>query len=440
MGSYTAYGVFILASLFYLYEWLVQVSPSVMTNILMQEFHTDSAGLGLLASFFYWAYMPMQLVGGLMYDRFGPRRVLTAAIGICVTGAFFFSMTSNLFWADFSRFLMGFGAGCSFVGVLVLIARWFPVKQFALLAGTAQFLSSVGAIGGGTPLAHAIDTYGWRSAIFIVACLGVALAVGVWLVVRDYPADFDRSHEQNEHDQTFADIMMRLREVFQSRQTWLTVIYAYFIWAPFVIFPAMWGVVFFEKLYQFDTSQATNMISMIWLGVGFGSAFFGWWSDRFATRILPMAVPAVIGMVVSVIVLYVPNIPTSSMFIIMFLFGLAGAGQTVSFALIRDINKERNVGTAFGLNNMMVVAGGAVFHPLVGLLIHFFWNGAYQANGVPLYSVTAYQKSLFIIPLCFAIATIISVFFLEETHGRHIAEDDEPLLKARKVEQAPLEA
>lgn len=62
-----------LAAMFYMYEFILQVSPAVMTNELMRDLNLNAASLGTMAAFYYYSYTPMQLPAGLLYDRFGPR-------------------------------------------------------------------------------------------------------------------------------------------------------------------------------------------------------------------------------------------------------------------------------------------------------------------------------------------------------------------------------
>ena len=46
LGSARAYMICGLAALFYLYEFVLQVSPGVMTEPLMRDLSVDAAGLG----------------------------------------------------------------------------------------------------------------------------------------------------------------------------------------------------------------------------------------------------------------------------------------------------------------------------------------------------------------------------------------------------------
>ncbi|NRA90757.1 MAG: hypothetical protein HRU43_06490 [Simkaniaceae bacterium] len=57
-----------------------------------------------------------------------------------------------------------------------------------------------------------------------------------------------------------------------------------------------------------------------------------------------------------------------------------------------------------------------LFQPLVGGVLHFIWNGNMDSSGIPLYSVGNYQVGLLVVPLCFLVSLIVSLFFIKETY------------------------
>lgn len=400
-----------LAALFYLYEFVLQVSPSVMTNQLMASFNIKAGALGAISAFYYYAYTPMQLPAGILYDRFGPRKVMACAILVCAMGALFFSMTHDVFFASLGRFFMGAGSAFSFIGVLLLISRWFPPQYFALLAGVAQFMSSIGAITGQVPLAHAIENYGWQQSMFVISLIGFGLALLVWLAVRDRPPHSRYTLLPKPKRQSIKG----LKTVVKKSQTWFTGIYAFCSWAPMVIFAALWGVPYLARLYNVNTTIASSAVAMVWLGVGIGSPILGWYSDFIASRCKPLFMVQMIGFFASIVVLYVPGVPFALMYVFLFVMGFAASGQALSFGLVKDNNRPTIVGTAIGFNNMSVVAGGAILQPLAGYLIQYFWHGDYL-NGIANYTANEYREAMFLIPLCYLIAIFVVRRFIRETH------------------------
>lgn len=403
----------LLGAMFYLYEFVLQVSPGVITKELMRDLHLNAAGLGTMAACYFYAYAPMQLPAGLLYDRFGPRRLMTIAILACAAGALFFSMTEGVALASLGRFLMGIGSAFSFIGALLLVSRWFRPQYFAAIAGIVGLMSSLGAIAGEAPLAAAVAHWGWRHSIEWIAYAGGFLAIIVYLVVRDGPPDL-----LNQYRLTQPGEMKRLRDVCGNRETWWIALYSFAIWAPIVAF-ALWGVPFLEKAYHLDTSTASLACSMMWLGIGLGGPVVGWWSDNMGRRCTPLTLCGMIGLVSVTAVIYVA-LPTTMLFVFMFLFGIASSAIGLAFAVVKDNNHFHYVGTAIGLNNMATVAGGALFQPLVGILLSSHSTGVMQA-GIPVYAVSDYRIALAVVPFCYLCSALISKFFLRETHCQSVS-------------------
>ncbi|WP_370272471.1 MFS transporter [Legionella sp. km535] len=409
-----AYFIFFLAASFYLYEFILQVAPSVMAESMMKTFGVTGQGFGVISAFYFYAYAPSQLPAGVLYDRYGPRKLMTFAIILCAIGSAFFASTDSVFTACIGRFLIGIGSAFSFIGVLVLISRWFPPYYFAILAGIAQLMSSVGAMFGEMPLAALIDHVGWRNASFILSAVGFILAGFFWAFIRDYP------HQQNQSipEHYLRDEWKRLVAVCKHAHTWITGAYAFAIWTPIAVFAALWGVPYLQEKYQISVVAASGLCSMIWIGIGIGSPLLGWLSDRIQSRRIALIISAVLGLFATLTLLYYPDLPYSCSYLILFILGLGAGGQTVSFAVVKENNPPELVGTASGFNNLSVLIGGAIFQPMVGYILQN--TGSWRlVNGVHVYDISSYQTALLVMPLCFLGSLLISAFLIKETHPAH---------------------
>ncbi len=407
----SAYVIFFLAASFYLYEFVLQVAPSVMAESMMKTFGVTGEGFGFISAFYFYAYAPAQLPAGVLYDRYGPRKLMTFAIILCAFGSAFFASTDSVFTASVGRFLIGIGSAFSFIGVLVLISRWFPPHYFAILAGVAQLMSSVGAMFGEMPLAALINCVGWRSASFLLAAVGFILAVFFWLYIRDYP------HQQNQSvpEHYLREEWKRLVAVCKHAHTWIIGGYAFAIWTPIAVFAALWGVPFLQEKFHISVVAASGLCSMIWLGIGVGSPLLGWISDKIESRRIALIISAVLGLFATLILLYLPQLTLAWAYVILFILGLGAGGQTVSFAVVKENNPAELVGTASGFNNLSVLIGGAIFQPLVGYILQHI-DSSHLVNGVHVYSVSSYQTALLVMPLCFLGSLLIAAFILKESH------------------------
>jgi len=357
-------------------------------------------GLGIVASLYFFAYMPMQLVAGLLSDRFGPRRLLTIMIFICAMGALVFSQAHSLWSVALGRVLMGFGSAFAFTGTLVIISRWFATKYFATLTGILQLMSSIGAIIASTPLAIFIANYGWRAAMLYLALLGFILAGLVYRIIRDMPP------KATPIKQVQPGELKRLKRVIRNPQTWSIGVYSFLLWAPMIVFGELWGAPYVSAYYAVSIKQASLVIDMLWLGVAISCPLTALLSEYIRQRLVVLKLMTLLGFIVSLLMVLNLHVPFYAMGLLSFLLGCSASGAILTFAMINEINPSSDTGTAIGFNNMMVVAGGALLHPLVGYILKFWWSGQI-VNGAPIYSAIEYQHALWVLPLLYVVAGFI---------------------------------
>jgi MFS family permease len=191
--------------------------------------------------------------------------------------------------------------------------------------------------------------------------------------------------------------------------------YAFCIWTPIAVFAALWGVPYLQAKYQVGVVMASGLCSMIWLGIGIGSPLLGWVSDRFYSRRLALTISALLGLISTIILLYIPNVSITWMYGVLFMLGLGAGGQTVSFAVVKDNNPAHLVGTASGFNNLSVLLGGALFQPLVGVMLHRS-DAWHLVQDVHVYSMSSYQIALLIMPCCYLLSLILSLYCIKESY------------------------
>ena len=97
----------ILGAIFYCYEYILRIEPSVMVPELMRQFSLSAEHFGALTALYYFAYTPMQIAVGMLTDIFGPRRMLTFAVLVCALGSVMFGYTQIVFVAAVGRFFFG---------------------------------------------------------------------------------------------------------------------------------------------------------------------------------------------------------------------------------------------------------------------------------------------------------------------------------------------
>ena len=63
------YGMLLLT---YIFVYFDRVAPAVVAPELMKEFNLTAAGLGILASMYFYPYGAMQIPSGILSNRLGP--------------------------------------------------------------------------------------------------------------------------------------------------------------------------------------------------------------------------------------------------------------------------------------------------------------------------------------------------------------------------------
>lgn len=410
-----------LGAVFYSYEYLLRIAPSVMEHSLRSHFNLSATGFGFLSSIYYFAYVPMQLPVGVLLDRYGPQRLLTIACFICVVGTFLFTGTSTFWVAATGRFLVGFGSAFAFVGVLKLATIWLPENRLAMASGMTSALGPIGAMLGDNFLELFVESWGWIKTLNITAYFGIILTIVLWFGIHDKQG----KHRQHGTVSNIKSGMIDLGIIIRNKQIWVNGMYGCLVYLPTTVFAELWGIPYLMHAHGMSAHAAGVANSFLFLGFILGAPLMGYISDRLARRKFPMLFGAAGAAVLMMVILYLPGLSETSIQYLMFLLGLLYSAQAIVFAVGRELSPGEAAGTAMAVTNMIVMLGAMFLQPLVGRLLDFSLSkhlgdaavsGAAVSNLQRLYSVDDYQFALSIIPVGILIAAILT-FFLKETHA-----------------------
>ena len=413
--SYLRWIVWGLGCLFYFYEFLLQVSPGVMSNELMHDFSLTSQTLGLLSGIYFYSYTPMQIPGGVLMDRFGPHRLLTLATTVCALGTLAFGMTDSFFTACIARLMIGFGSAFAAVGTFKLAANWFPPQRFAFMTGLTVTIGMLGAIGGEGPLALFIDYFGWRASMEILGIVGLFIALLILLIAKDAPTHTKKTQI---HVKEEGSLLTSLLELIKNNQLWLVATYGGLMYMATPVFCGLWGVPFLMFKLHLTKAIAANYVSLVLVGWAVASPLWGLFSNRVGARKPPMAIGAVGALITSLLFIYTPLQAGLPMQILLFAFGVFSAGFLPSFAAAKELCNKRYVATSLSFMNMMNMLGIALAQPLIGYILDRFWQGEI-IDQVRVYPLSAYYIALAILPTGILIALLI-LPFIKETHCQNV--------------------
>ena len=403
----TAWIIWIIAALYYSYEFFLRISPTVMVPDLMHAFSVNAATLGVLSACYYYAYASMQIPVGMLLDRFGIRRLLTLAAILVALGCFAFAHTTQLWVAEVGRVFMGLGSAFAFISCVKLARAWFSHTWLAVVIGLTNTLGVMGAMFGGAPLAHFVESVGWRTTLWVAGFIGITLALLIALIVRDAPAHI------NSEKATVHQFWQDLKYVISRRNNWLVAIFAGLMVAPISAFTELWSVPFLIQVHHITRVDAALLSTVMFIGIACGGPVHGWLSGILKSRLPVLRGGAMGALVCLLLILYIPISSKIILVGLLFLFGFFTSSMLLCFAINSENNPLWATGVAIGFTNMLVMAGGALFQPLVGYLLDVF-AGVKSHQVVTQFSTHNFQLALTVLPICLLCAVILVHFIKAE--------------------------
>lgn len=362
-----AWSVWLMAAIFVFFQFYLQLSSGQIVDAVMKSFSLTTFGGGLLAGAYYYVYVLLQAPAGMLMDRYGPRLILSIGAAIVCVGCVLFAEATSLSVAIIGRALMGAGAAFAFVGCLNLIAKWFPMRRFAIMTAIVEAAGMVGAIFGCLWLADFVSRVGWRTCMTASGILAGILAVFLWLVVRNAPR-----RKVPLVRVTAFDLWLGVKRLLRNRVVWINGVYSGCMFSVLTVFTALWAIPFLQQSHHFTLFESTLIACCLYLGVMIGSPILGVLDVRFDYRRLILVLSAILSSAALFIVIFYVALPTWLLASLFFIAGLFVSTYVLTFAIANEIAIPTNRATCIGLTNMLCVGFSPILQPLIGWLMHVF--------------------------------------------------------------------
>ncbi|KAL8624617.1 hypothetical protein ACOMHN_045152 [Nucella lapillus] len=161
-------------------------------DISKGEFTWDKQMQGLILGSFFWGYLLLQVPGGVISERFGPKRVVACGMFPVAILSLLTPVCARadpyLFVA--LRILLGVGEGVMYPAAQALWSQWAPTNERSRLIGFSyaggQFGNAIIFPIGGYLSAYGFDG-GWPSVFYVLGVCGFAWCVAWVLLAADTP-------------------------------------------------------------------------------------------------------------------------------------------------------------------------------------------------------------------------------------------------------------
>jgi len=400
-------------SLFFFYAFIQVNMMTPLNGELLKEFQVNSSTISFLSAWYFYANIIFIIPAGLMLDRYSVRMLMMIGIAISVIGLVIFGFSNTLALASFGRFLTGIMMAFGLIGCLKLASIWLPAIHMALASSLIITIGMLGGIIAQVPVAVMVNKFGWRNAVFVLAALGVFIAIILFFIIKE-PSIKKKEKGEN--------VFYSLMHVIKNKENWYCGIFTCFVNLPLAILGALFGSTYLMQARNFSYIESPIIVSMLFIGMIFGSPFFGWFSDYIKKRKVPMYLGSISCFIFVLLMLYLPNVSFLWMFLLFFLIGFTSASQVLGYPVITESNPAETTGTALSLAAFIIMGiGYGLGIPFVGKLLDKMWVST-MVGGIPFYQIQTYQKAFLIIPIGILIG-IIMVFLMKETKCKSISKD-----------------
>lgn len=392
-------------AVFYLYQFVLRVSPTVMVQEIRADLGLQNGDLGVLISYYYNGYAWFQIPAGFLLDYMGPRRPIVLATAMCGTGCLLFGFGEGLFLMSIGRLLMGVGSAFAFLSALKIANLWFPTKMLPLIVSLTLLMGSFGATIAGVPLSMLIDAFGWRGTILIFGAIGFALMIASYVIVHDHPVHADKTKPIN-----WGKMLTDFGILIRSPQTWVFGLFGFCMYVPLSGFGDLWGTTYIMTAYSLPKLQSSACTSAFYLGVGLTGPFLAAVSNFLGTHRQVMRWTSFIGGIGFVNLLFGVSLPYWLIAPYLFVLGGLVAGQFLAFTSVSVLNPPKLSGRATGVYNMFSMLSGVVFQPVIGSILDFC-----VPEGGKL-TTEAFQYGLSVVPIVLFVSFLLT-FLMKESYS-----------------------
>jgi MFS family permease len=368
-----AWLIYALAVMAYAVAVFQRASLGVAGVEAQRRFATTAAVLSLFAVLQLAVYAALQIPVGVLLDRIGSRRLITAGALLMGGGQLVLATAHHVALAVAGRVLVGAGDAMTFISVLRLITVWFAPARVPLLTQMTGLLGQIGQIAAAYPLVALLQGAGWSTSFLVAGGLGVAVAVLAGSALRNAPPGVG----DGVLPVGTAQAVRRLGMAWREPGTRLG------LWTHFTtqfsgtVFALLWGYPFLVVGEHRTPAEAGILITLlVVVAMGIGPTlghFAGRWPYR---RSLPVL--AIVGATVAMwtIVLAWPGrAPFVLLVVLVVVLASNGPGSLMGFDYARTENEAERIGSATGIVNVGGFVASLLTIALIGVVLSLSSGG-----------------------------------------------------------------
>jgi predicted MFS family arabinose efflux permease len=350
---------------------LLRTIPAVSLDLMAADFRIEPQALASLTSIYPFAFAAAQIPVGAAMDRFGVRPVSLALLAGTVFGAMASGFATGPESFAVGQLLLGVATSGMLMCPMTLAAKQLSAARFGLWSGAILSIGNIGMLLSASPLAFVVDAYGWRAGFWLSAIGGVAVALAVFALVPNQPA------EHKDQSSPLAQMIEVLR-LGLSRPLRGLIALALVSLATSLVLRGLWGGPWLMDVKGLSRVEAGNQLGAFTLAMIAGPLCIGVIDRRLGHRrglvagshlaaAVLLALMALGAPHEAVSVLFgLPVMPPQYDLVLFVLIGLATSAQPLLFGMSRQLVDAQATGKALAAANLAFFLGAALMQSVTG--------------------------------------------------------------------------
>ena len=288
------------------------------------DLHTGVSGLGTLTSTFYLGVGSMQIPGGILAAKWGPKRTITTGMITSSLAVLAIAISTSLVQVAVLRFIVGSGMALVFAPTVVLASRLLGNRS-GIGAGLINSAFDVGGLLGLFGWILIASITGWRPSLVLSGSFGLVSAL---IILGLVPKD-------QKNDQ-FGLSVNRLKGILRKRILVLLGLGALGSNLGSVLISSF--MVYYLQSELGEAAALSGLVASLVVVLPIATSLWGGRMYDRLRRPKRIMVASGLGMVAALLVCAIPTASTAALG--SFIGGVAvGPSSTVAFAAARDLSK-----------------------------------------------------------------------------------------------------
>lgn len=387
--------------------------PGATFNEIQQIFSLDAASVTRSGAIFLYVYAAIQLVTGLLADKYSGVRVIIAGGVIFCIGSLMSALTISFPLLCVSRFLTGLGAAAIYLSMVKEVAR-VTGSALPFYLGIATIIGYSGAITGASPFIAGVERFGYGKMMLTTGLLTLVVYAGfLFAVSKSKLPEVCREVKFN---------LSSYRSVFARKHNIVVIVSIGINFGTYFALQSIIGKKFLEDFCNVSNHSAGAVMTVTMIIAAVNGFVLANVSRICGNRRRPILQFSSFGCLCGAIIIFAALLGDCRLPFVsitgLILLAIAGNVSPISVALIKETNEEQRFGTVMSVSNSFAYAVTAVFGGVLGKLMDLY--SPEVINGVNVYGSRSYLLVFGVLVVLCSISSIISLF-MRESFGRNIA-------------------